>query len=108
MGLAAHIFQMLTKMSPQIKRTGLSDVNEMTVKKFWYQTVRPLPLNKRVKEKTPLHLLECSYMKAFRDFKKVHSEKIGYATFIKLKPKNVKKLRSQQFLSWTSLKIIHI
>ena len=43
-------------------------------------------------------------MKAFRDFKKVHSEMIGYVTFINLKPKNVRKLRRSEIITCCCVK----
>jgi len=50
-----------------------------------------------VKKGKPLHLLEMTYTRAFSTFKAKHPNiKIGYVTFIKLKPKNVRHMKSAE------------
>ena len=57
---------------------------------------RPLPIKKRVKKKSPLYLLECSYTTAYKKFRKFNRDKVGYVAFVKLKPKNVRQLKPSE------------
>jgi len=75
-----------------------SEVSEK-VKEHWLseEVSRCLPLKKRVKKGKPMYLLEMTYMNAFKSFKLKHPEiKLGYVTFIKLKPKNVRHLKAAE------------
>lgn len=79
------------------QRKGLPDSTKEKVKEYWYTISRPMPLKKRVKKKTPMFLLECSYTTAYKDFMKLHPNiKIGYVMFTKLKPSNVRLLKSKE------------
>ena len=107
LGVSAHIYSKVgRKPSPQFnrKRTGLPQETVNKIEKFWYQISRPLPIKKRVKKKAPLYLLECSYITAYRNFKKVNKEKVGYVTFIKHKPKNVRQLRPNERITCCCIK----
>ncbi len=66
---------------------------------YWMseEVSRCLPLKKRVKKGKPMYLLEMTYMRAFTSFKAMNPNiKIGYVTFIKLKPTNVRHMKSAE------------
>lgn len=69
---------------------------KQTVREFWWSSdiSRQLPLRKKVKHGLPTFLLECSYSTAYRRFKKEYPMiKLGYVTFVQLRPKNVRHMK---------------
>ena len=65
------------------------------MKEFWYEVSRELPLKKFVKKRVQTYMLETSYIQAYKQFKKSRPElKVGYVSFIKLKPPNVREMKA--------------
>ena len=99
LGLTNHMYAKAgRKLSPQLKRkrSGLPQETKEKIRNFWYQISRPLPIKKRVKKKVPLYLLECTYITAFKQFRRMNTDKVGYVAFVKLKPKNVRQLKPSE------------
>ena len=88
------------KLNVSVKKNRKSDCisKKVTdqVKEFWlFEVSRELPLKKRVKKNLPTHLLEFSYIKAYKKFKQKFPEvSIGYTKFIQLKPGNVRHMKT--------------
>ena len=58
---------------------------------------RIVPLKKKVKARKPLYVLETSYTAAYKKFKVSNPDlKIGYVSFIKHKPQNVRHLKAME------------
>lgn len=69
------------------------------VQNHWYSEgiSRIVPLKKKVKKGKPLYVLETSYTGAYKKFKACNPNvKIGYITFLKLRPKNVRHLKAME------------
>lgn len=79
------------------RNDAINAETEQRVKEHWMSESisRIVPHKKRVKKGQPLYVLECSYIQAYRAFKVANPNiKIGYVTFIKLKPSNVRHLKA--------------
>ena len=62
---------------------------------------RIVPLKKKVKARKPLYVLETSYTAAYKKFKVSNPDlKIGYVSFIKHKPQNVRHLKAMERLAF--------
>ena len=81
------------------RKDAISDDTKEVVADFWRSSEisRILPLKKRAKKGKPTYLLEHTYTAAYRMYKAKHpNTKIGYCTFIKLKPGNVRQIRYKE------------
>ena len=79
------------------KRNAISEDLSKKVKDHWLsdQISHVVPLKKRVKKGQPLHVLDSSYMQSYQQFRKANPDvKIGYVSFIKLKPSYVRPLKA--------------
>lgn len=84
----------LLQVTRKKRKNALSTDVTDTVTKFWYESAREMPLKKRVKKGKPLYMLDCNYTELFRDFRAAFPQiKIGYVSFIKLRPSNVRMMR---------------
>jgi hypothetical protein len=98
-GTSAKVWRKVTTGTAVNKRRkdSISEDTKTKVKQFWLsaEISRPLPLKKAVKKKRATYLLECTYTKAFKLFKREYPEiKIGYVKFISLKPANVRHMKA--------------
>ena len=78
---------------------GRSDEIKSTVEQFFKSEIvsRQLPLVKRVKKGEPMFLLECTNTRAYKKFHSTYpSVKIGFISFLKCKPPNVRQMKAAE------------
>lgn len=84
-------------LSRKRRRDAISTETARKVKEHWTSetTSRIVPFKKRVKKGQPLYVLECTYIQAYRAFKAANPDvKIGYVSFIQMKPSYVRHLKA--------------
>lgn len=102
LGIGGKVRRHKTQMAEVQRKKRKDMVAEETkalVKEFWCSEgiSREVPLKKRVKKGMHSNLLECTYVEAYRQLKKSHPEvKIGYTTFVSLKPKHVRHMKATE------------